>query len=431
MSKKIKDVETSKFKRNAKLWGIEFTPEFLEAFRKTNKVLNNISRHIRKMVERGDIVEIAKLGYVTFSETSGITNPNSNSPDYTGDPRELTKAQVKDLLYHLFPEDIEEKKESLKREMLMYVLERYSGYFQRNGNTKVPTISIKGKGLYLNDRVAKIDTNKKTLTIPTLYGTFELKYNHSLKHEFLTHKKYGGNLNIKQRCFVAAIDVPFVQKYQAECYLGFDLNKCEKDWVVLNDGTKISAPDNISEAFDRIRELNRSLDQDKKLPVKQRRYRSKQRRKLRLQWKREHRNLRRMILRIAEEIIQLAISKRAHLCIDSVKTGQRMGTFGQDHLIPLLQTMCENMGIPFHVVPCKNTSRRCNKCGYVHKDNRVDTETFVCQSCGVRLDAQENGAKNVAYQGSRLFEAGVPYGNWAKRNIDKLIAKYSTKSTQV
>jgi transposase len=419
-----------KFKRNAKFWGIELTPEFLDAFIRTNKLLNKLSRHIRKMVLRGDIEAIRGLGYVTFSESSGIKNPHKDDPEFDGKENELTKAQFKDLLNFLFPKEIV-KKESLKRELLMHVLERYSGYFNRNGNKKVPTISIKGKGLPINDAMAKIDQEAKVITMPTLFGNFDLKYSHSLKGELLNKIKTGGNFNLKQKCFIVAVDVPFKQLYIPICYLGFDLNKTEADWIVLSDGTKISAPDNVSQLFSEIKEINKCLDQDKKLPIAQRKYRSKQRRKLRLRWKKLHGILRNQIREVAEKIINKAISKKAHLCIDSVKCGQTMGTFGQDHLIPLLQTMCENRGVPFHVVPCKDTSKRCSECGHIATENRVDTETFICQKCGVHLDAQQNGAYNVEHVGKRLNEANIPYGNWSKNKVETLIKKYSDQVTEV
>ena len=418
------------FTRNAKFWGIELTPEFLDAFIRTNKILNRVSKHIRKMFLRGDIEKISKLGYVTVSESSGIKNPKKDDPDFKGEENELTKAQFKDVLNFLFPEDVV-KKESLKRELIMYILERYAGYIKRNGNNKVPTISIKGKGLYFNDAVVTINKAARTINVPTLYGNFDLKYNYSLKEELFNKVKTGGNLSVTQQCFVAAVDVPFKPMYIPICYLGFDLNKTEDDWIVLSDGTKISAPDNISKMFSEIKEINKSLDPDKKLPVAERKYRSKQRRKLRLEWKRKHSILKNMISKIAEQIIDLAIRKKAHLCIDSVGCGQTMGTFGQDHLIPLLQTMCENRGVPFHVVPCKDTSKRCSKCGYIATENRVDTKTFICQKCGVQLDAQQNGAYNVEYVGKRLNEGHVPYGNWKKRNVNNLIEKYSDQVTDV
>jgi len=402
------------FTRNAKFFGMELTPEFLAAFKKVVKIQNRISKEIRKLVSSGKIVGITKKGYIKLS-----------------DGTEITKARFKDSLSHVFPSDCVEKSESLKRELVLYVLERYAGYFGRNGLEKTPTIHIKGKGLYYSDNFFKIDKERKVITVPTLFGKFELKYNHALKEDLFVKKKFGGNLILRQKCMVAAVKVKFNKLYEPELNIGFDLNKTEIDWIVLDNGVRIPAPLGVSFLFSEIREINKDLDADKKQPVAKRKLRSKERRKKRLEWKQKHRQLRNNIKKVVDEIINTVIEHKACLCIDSVKCGQKMGTFGQDHLIPLLQTECENKGIPFHVVPCKDTSRRCSECGYIDKDNRVDTETFVCQSCQVKLDAQENGAKNIAWQGVRLNKGRVPYGNWAKRNIDKLIVKYSTQQKQV
>lgn len=43
----------------------------------------------------------------------------------------------------------------------------------------------------------------------------------------------------------------------------------------------------------------------------------------------------------------------------------------------------------------KNTSRRCNHCGYTAKENRRTQAGFVCLSCGEEANADENAAKNI------------------------------------
>ena len=79
-----------------------------------------------------------------------------------------------------------------------------------------------------------------------------------------------------------------------------------------------------------------------------------------MKWKKAHSKLKAEISKVAETVVNKARDEKALLCIDSVTTGQKNGTFGQDHLIETLQVMCENQGVPFYVVPCKNTSRRCS-----------------------------------------------------------------------
>ena len=402
----------SNFTRNAKIIGIKITNEFDVAFKQTLQTLRRISKRVRKDLISGTITSIGKgSNYITLADGS-----------------EITSAKYKDMVAECF--NGFEVAESLKRNYVVYILERYAGYANRNDNKKIPIVVIQSKNLYYKDNFVKIDLDKQTITLPTVLGKFELPYKHSIKGDLIQFKSnkaecVSGNYNHKQNVFIVAVKMPFALSYEPVQEIGFDLNKTCEDWIVLDDGTTISAPPVIQKLFNDIRELNLLLDKDKKKPVLERELRSPQRRRIRLQWKKKHKQLKAEVQKVANKLVDLAISKKALLCIDSVKTGQRMGTFGQDHLIPALQTLCENKGVPFHVVPCKNTSRTCPECGHVDKANRVDVDTFTCQECFYNENAQLVGAINVKNFGTRLSKANVPYGNWSRRNIDNLIKQYS------
>jgi putative transposase len=43
----------------------------------------------------------------------------------------------------------------------------------------------------------------------------------------------------------------------------------------------------------------------------------------------------------------------------------------------------------------KNTSRMCNSCGHVSKENRLTQEAFLCVECGHAANADTNAAKNI------------------------------------
>lgn len=43
----------------------------------------------------------------------------------------------------------------------------------------------------------------------------------------------------------------------------------------------------------------------------------------------------------------------------------------------------------------RNTSRQCSDCGHTSKDNRKSQDRFVCQSCGMRMNADLNAAINI------------------------------------
>lgn len=66
----------------------------------------------------------------------------------------------------------------------------------------------------------------------------------------------------------------------------------------------------------------------------------------------------------------------------------------------------EEVGITVKLIDPRYTSQRCNKCGYVDKDNRPEQAVFECKQCGFKVNADYNAALNIA----------TP-------NIDKLISE--------
>ena len=396
--------------RNAKFWGLEYSPEFEEMLSITNSLLNEVSRHVRSEIVAGKVVDIFAQGqeqYVTM--------------DYsTEESGGLTRARYRDTVQFILDKyPIKEKKKSLERNLVGYVLERFAGYFKRNSKGKVPTITFKNKSLYNKDRNVEIDKENKELIFHTAFGDYKVPYKLSIKSDYLESGKFGGNLIVKQKCFVVAVDVPFVQQYTPEKVLGFDINKSLHNWIVFNTGDVIAAPNAVSELIDKIRKLNKTIDNGKKEGLK-----SSQRRSLRKQIINKHSQLHVEIKKVCEKIVEVAKKQKSLLCIDMVKTGQNMGTFGQDKIIPELQTLCENQGVPFIAVPCRNTSRRCSSCGYVHKDNRKTTDEFKCLKCGHDELSHLNAAKNIAFLGNKMFEAGVPCGNHGRISVEKLIEKH-------
>ena len=68
-----------------------------------------------------------------------------------------------------------------------------------------------------------------------------------------------------------------------------------------------------------------------------------------------------------------------------------------------LQTKIEykakEKGINVVKISPKYTSQRCNKCGHIEKENRLEQKTFECKSCGFKTNADYNAAKNIATSG--------------------------------
>ena len=360
--------------RNAKFWGLKYSPEFSEMLTLTNSLLNEISECVRDEISNGSIVNINSVGLGQYVELS--------------DGKEVTQAGYRDRIRHILDKyPIVEKRKGIERQLVGYVLERFAGYFKRNGE-KIPRIVFKNKSLYNKDRNVEIDKENKKLTFHTVFG---------------------------------AVDVPFVQQYTPEKVLGFDINKSLHNWIVFNTGDIIPAPDVVSNLIDRIRELNKTINNSKKEGLK-----SSQRSAIRRQVINKHKDLHSEVKKVCEKIVEVVKDNKSLLCIDMVKTGQSMGTFGQDKIIPELQTLCENQGVPFIAVPCKNTSRRCSSCGYVHKDNRKTVDEFKCLECGYEELSHLNAAKNIAFFGKKMYNAGVPCGNHGRISVEKLIERHGS-----
>ena len=58
------------------------------------------------------------------------------------------------------------------------------------------------------------------------------------------------------------------------------------------------------------------------------------------------------------------------------------------------------------VVPARNTSRQCEKCGSVAKENRESQAVFRCRTCGHHAHADVNAAKNILAAGLAVSGRG-------------------------
>lgn len=407
--------------RNAKFWGIQKTPEFNRAMQHTISVQNALIKKLTDELKSGSITSLDKFS-IHYSDGS-----------------EVTLAQYCDNIRYIFGTD---KHKSVCRSVLMYVVERLRSYLQRNrkknGSYEIPNIRIHhDKSWYFKDAFVKLDLTNKTLTFDTMLGPVTVKYIGSIKEYDLISDlkrrdkiKFGGNYSIKQNCFIAAVKVPFKKLYEPTNFLGFDFNKTPEHWIVFNNNQTISMPQEIQNITQQIKELNKILNEKNK-PVKERIMRSKQRRKIRLQWKELHSRLKKQCKKIAEKIIKMTINNNSLLVLDSVKGGQDLGTFGQDHIMPIIQTLCENIGIPFYCVPCKNTSKRCSMCGHIDAENRKTVNDFKCVSCGYTDISHKNASQNIADIGEELFNANVPFGNYSRNKKETIITKYGSTLIKV
>ena len=119
---------------------------------------------------------------------------------------------------------------------------------------------------------------------------------------------------------------------------------------------------------------------------------------------------------IAKSLVQKALSSRKALAIEDLsgirerangfgKTFNRemrwqMGHWAFADLAAKISYKAAAVGLPVILVDPRNTSRTCSGCGHCDKVNRKSQASFVCQSCGLCVNADANAACNIARRGT-------------------------------
>lgn len=52
----------------------------------------------------------------------------------------------------------------------------------------------------------------------------------------------------------------------------------------------------------------------------------------------------------------------------------------------------------------KNTSRKCSRCGHIHKNNRKSQAVFLCVKCGFKCNADKNSSYNISAAGQEAHD---------------------------
>ena len=123
----------------------------------------------------------------------------------------------------------------------------------------------------------------------------------------------------------------------------------------------------------------------------------------------------------AMEIINKAISDKKGIAIDKITPGANgNGEFGQ-YIANYVQSLCEDMGIPFYISPSAYTSRKC-VCGSIDKKNR-EGDKFKCVSCGYTANSHVHAANNIRMIGESLNSLGIIYSGIRCNSVEDLIKK--------
>lgn len=402
-------------KRNAKIIDIKQTDEVMSAYHAWLKTANATCGWLRNSLIEGTLLDIKQ-------HRQGFKFVLSN-----GD--ELTSAKLRDHLSSIFI-DSAPKTKSVGRDIINYVAERFKAYGVRNKKRKIPNITIKEyKSWYYKEAFVKIEADDKNLTIKTLNGNIVTPYKHALKEDKIDSDWKGGNFKFRHKGdhsileFVACVNYSREAAYEPIKFEGFDLNASEDQWMKFSDGSVFVMPMDISRDIQHVQELQ-ALLREKELPVKERTLRSKQRKKIRIEWKEAHKKLLKNIRQVMDEVvISRVISNRSLLAIDGLNPGAISGTFGQDHIIKYLTTQCQNKGIPFYVVNPAYTSQRCPNCSYTVEENRTATDDFKCTKCGLELNSHEVGAINTVCKAEYLYTNKIPYNDYKDWRSEAKICK--------
>ena len=113
------------YTRNAKIWQIEHTQEFEQVLSIYRRLLNDISNHVFKEIQEGKLISIHSTGVEQYVLM-----------DYCQDDKGLSRAKYRDTVQFILDKyPILPKRKNLERDVVGYVLQRYSGYYKRNGQS--------------------------------------------------------------------------------------------------------------------------------------------------------------------------------------------------------------------------------------------------------------------------------------------------------
>jgi putative transposase len=241
-----------------------------------------------------------------------------------------------------------------------------------------------------SDTVSLLTLQGRVL-VPFLFGAYQEARMDAIKGQ--------ADLIYRKGVFYLAVtlDVPTPEPQETSSILGVDLG-------IVNLAT-----DSEGESFSgELVEQNRKRHQALRQRLQKRGTKSAKRHLKKLSGK-EARFKRNTNHGISKRIVQKAKHQNKAIAIEelrhirtrtesTVRHSQRARhsswSFGQ--LRSFLSYKAALAGMPLHTVNPRNTSRTCNVCGHCAKENRKSQASFVCQQCGLSMNADINAAINIS-----------------------------------
>ena len=102
---------------------------------------------------------------------------------------------------------------------------------------------------------------------------------------------------------------------------------------------------------------------------------------------------------------------------ENIANGSQFQQWAYKKFVELVEYKVESTPLFVDFVNPAYTSQRCSQCGFTHEDNR-DDKRFACQDCGYEVNADYNGAKNIANRYCGYIHRGQKSrGGWATSQL--------------
>ncbi|MFD8331032.1 RNA-guided endonuclease InsQ/TnpB family protein [Streptomyces solisilvae] len=261
-----------------------------------------------------------------------------------------------------------------------------------------------------DDRILTWNLDQRTVSIWTLAGRIKgvpfVCSEQAMK--LLASRKGESDLVMRDGEFflIATIDLPEPETYEPEGWLGVDLGIV--NIATTSDG-QIKSGRRINRYRRRMRRLTAKL-QRKGTKSAKRRLKAIRRREARFATDTNH--------VVSKQLVNAAERTSRGIALEDLKgirqrvtakkeQRYRLHSWAFAQLGGFVEYKAKRAGVPIVFVDPRNTSRMCSECKHTDRSNRVSQAWFACRSCGVVVNADRNGSRNIAHRADAVWQRGA------------------------
>ena len=204
------------------------------------------------------------------------------------------------------------------------------------------------------------------------------------------------------------IDKPHQIRKEASNVVGVDLGI--KDFIVTSDGEHTENPHLQKTQIKKIKRLQRQLSKKQK--------NSKNRERARIKLAKVYKKIKNRKQEFLHQITNKLIDENQVICLEDLNV---RGMLKNHKLAESIQEM--NFGEFRRMIEYKAmwygrtlvvidryypSSKRCNHCGHIYKQLKLNERVWVCPQCGETIDRDYNAARNILEEGQRIIGLGSP-----------------------